>query len=183
MADRIFLDTCVLYPAYLRDTLMRLAEAELFHPLWSEAIFEELHRNLIGAGIAKTGVDRMLRQMSRTFDNAEVAGYELLVESMTCDQKDRHVLAAAVHGQADALVTLNVRDFPAEAVNPYSVELLSPDEFLLDLCDLAPGAVLRTLHKQAASYKREPKTVAGVVAAVSRAGAPRFADEIRRHLS
>ncbi|WP_129667454.1 PIN domain-containing protein [Phytoactinopolyspora endophytica] len=183
MANRVLLDTCVLYPAYLRDTLLRLAEVELFSPAWSAAIFEELRRNLIEAGLGDAAVDRMLTRMNETFEDADVIGYEHLVESMTCDQKDRHVLAAAVHGRADALVTLNVRDFPPESVNPHQVTVHSPDDLLLDLFDLAPGVVLRTLHRQAASHKREPKTVAGLLNALSRGGAPRFADEIRRHLA
>jgi predicted nucleic acid-binding protein len=183
MPARVLLDTCVLYPAYLRDTLLRLAEVELFSPLWSAAIFEELRRNLIDIGLGDVAVDRMLARMSETFEDANVARYEHLVESMTCDPKDRHVLAAAVHGHAEALVTLNVRDFPSESVRPHQVKVRSPDDFLLDLFDLAPGVVLRTLNRQAASHKREPKTVNGLLNAVNRAGTPRFADEIRRHLT
>jgi hypothetical protein len=45
-----FLDTCVLYPAYLCDTLLRLAEASAYRPLWSADVFTELHRNLIDRG-------------------------------------------------------------------------------------------------------------------------------------
>lgn len=99
-----------------------------------------------------------------------------------CDPKDRHVLAAAVHGRAHVLLTLNVRDFPPESVDAYPVRVVSQGDFLLDLFDLVPGEVLRTLQAQAASHKREPKTVAGLLATLSRAGAPRFADEVRRHL-
>ncbi|MEV6322653.1 PIN domain-containing protein [Nocardia sp. NPDC051787] len=44
--QRVFLDTCVLYPAHLRDTVLRLAEANLIQPLWSAEILAELHRNL-----------------------------------------------------------------------------------------------------------------------------------------
>lgn len=182
MPVRVLLDTCVLYPAYLRDMLLRMAEAELFRPHWSAEILEELRRNLIKAGIPRAAVVRLLGRMSDTFEDADVTGYERLIESMTCDPKDRHVLAAAVHGQAHVLVTFNVRDFPAESTERYPLEVQTPDDFLLDLFDLAPGSVLRTIATQVASHKRDPKTVPGLLAVLSRAGVPRFVDEVRRHL-
>jgi hypothetical protein len=46
-----FLDICVLYPAYLCDTLLRLAEAESYRPLWSADVLAQLRRNLIEQGI------------------------------------------------------------------------------------------------------------------------------------
>src|SRR3954451_878480 len=56
-----FLDTCVLYPAYLCDTLLRLAEASAYRPLWSADVFVELRRNLIDRGIPTDRVDRQHR--------------------------------------------------------------------------------------------------------------------------
>lgn len=53
----------MLYPAYLRDTLLRLAEAKAFNPLWSAEIFAELRRNLLDLGLDEAGVDRMLIRM------------------------------------------------------------------------------------------------------------------------
>ena len=98
-----FLDTCVLYPAYLCDTLLRLAEASAYRPLWSADVFVELRRNLIDRGIPPDRVDRRLGQMSRSFPDALVAGYESLIEGMTNHPKDRHVLAAAVRAPTPRL--------------------------------------------------------------------------------
>jgi len=58
--------------------------------------------------------------------------------------------------------------------------LATPDDFLLDLFDLAPSVVVTTPRAQAARYKREPKTLPGLLLALSKGGAPRFADEVRR---
>jgi hypothetical protein len=102
---------------------------------------------------------------------------------MTCHEKDRHVLAAAVKADASILVTENVKDFPAEATVPYNVDVLTPDQFLLELFDASPTSVVRTLTRQAEQYKRDPKTLDGVLAALSRAGARTLADEVRRWLA
>ena len=87
--------------AYLCDTLLRLAEASAYRPLWSADVFAELRRNLIGRGLLP---DRGLGQMSRSFPDALVTGYESLVDGMTNHPKDRHVLAAAVRANAEVIV-------------------------------------------------------------------------------
>jgi predicted nucleic acid-binding protein len=132
MAFPAFLDTCVLYPAYLCDTLLRLAEASAYRPLWSADILAELGRNLIDRGISAERIDRRLAQMTRSFPDALVAGYESLTDGMTNHPKDRHVLAAAVRANAEVVVTFNLKDFPESALKPYDVEAIHPDEFLLD---------------------------------------------------
>lgn len=48
--DAAFLDTCVLLKSYLCDTLLSVAEAGAFRPLWSDHVLEERRRNLIRAG-------------------------------------------------------------------------------------------------------------------------------------
>jgi hypothetical protein len=98
-----FLDTCVRYPAYLCDTLLRLADANAYRPLWSTDVLDELRRNLVGRGIAPDRVDYRIEQMSRSFPDAMVTGYESLTEGMSNDPKDRHVLAAAVEGDGELL--------------------------------------------------------------------------------
>ena len=54
--------------------------------------------------------------MAAYFPDARVTSYEELIGSMTNHPKDRHVLAAAVAGRADMLVTENLKDFPPAAV-------------------------------------------------------------------
>src|SRR3954447_5092875 len=122
-----FLDTCVLYPAYLCDTLLRLAEAAAYRPLWSAEVFAELRRNLIDRGIATERIDHRLRQMSGSFPDALVTGYESLIDGMTNHPKDRHVLAAAVRANAEVIVTFNLSDFPPPALKPYDVAAIHPD--------------------------------------------------------
>ena len=179
MPFAVVLDTCVLYPAHLRDTLLRLAEQDLYQVLWSADIIEELHRNLVDAGISSEVVDYLCAALRGAFPDAEVSGYQSLLASMTCDPKDRHVLGAAVRSNAAAIVTFNLDDFPDSSVNPYQIDVIHPDSFLLDLLDLAPSIVIAELERQAAANRREPRTLSGLLDALRRAGAPSFGDEVR----
>jgi hypothetical protein len=104
----VVLDTCVIYPAHLRDTLLRQAERGLYRALWSADILDELHRNLVEDGFNANSVDQL---------------------------------------------------------------------------DLAPSVVIEELRQQAAANKREPKTPSGLLDTLARAGAPSFADEVRRRVT
>jgi predicted nucleic acid-binding protein len=178
-----FLDTCSVFPAYLCDTLLRLAEAEAYRPLWSPGVLEELHRNLVEErGLSSEAVAHRISEMRRSFLDAEVTGYEDLVSAMTCEQKDRHVLAAAIRGGAEVLVTFNTSDFPLKATGDYDIEVVHPDDFLLDQLDLYPGITVAALRAQAESYNSPAMTVEDLLGRLAAAGVPRFASEARRHL-
>ena len=183
MPFAVVLDTCVLYPAHLRDTLLRQAERGLYRALWSADILEELQRNLVADGIDAGSVERLIDEMRRAFPDAEVSGYRSLIGGLTCDPKDRHVLAAAVRADAAAIVTFNIGDFPTTSVDPFEIDVIDPDTFLLDQLDLAPSVVIDELRQQAAANKREPKTLSSVLEALARAGVPSFADEVRRRVA
>lgn len=180
MPFAVILDTCVLYPAHLRDTLLRLAARGHFRPLWSADILDELTRNLREAGIVEDSVSRLIGEMRGSFVDAEVTGYRSLIDSMDCAPEDRHVLAAAVRADAGAIVTFNLRDFPDASVSQYQLDVVHPDDFLSDALDLAPRAVLDELVAQAAANRRDPKTLSSLLDALVRAGVPAFVDEVRR---
>ena len=180
----VVLDACVLVPIVLADTLLRVAERDLYRPLWSEVILDEAYEAVLeihpDADVQRVA-DRFA-DMNATFDDALVTGWEPLVADLDLpDAHDRHVLAAAVRGGAQAIITANLKDFPAEALAPFDVEALSPDDFLLDQLDLAPPIVLDVLREQAAHTRNPALTVADLVARLRRA-VPAFADEVVRHL-
>ena len=147
----VVLDACVLIPMPLADTLLRLAEApRLYLPRWSDLIMDEVTRNLI----AKWGtpVDKARRredEIRRSFPEARVEGFQPLVNVMTNDPGDRHVLAAAVRAQAELIVTYNRRHFPEDSVQPWEIVVRSPSTFLRGLFDLEPGLFVRKLQEQA----------------------------------
>lgn len=120
--------------------------------------------------------------MTRFFADAMVAGYESLIPTMTIDSKDRHVLAAAVRGGAEVLVTFNLKHFPQQAAGPFDIEVVHPDDFLLDQLDLYHAQTLRALVETVADYDSPAMTIDDFLLALARAGVPRFADAAREML-
>ncbi|MDP9935014.1 putative nucleic acid-binding protein [Paenarthrobacter nicotinovorans] len=175
MAFRVLIDACVLLPYQLCDLLLRLGETDIYQPLWSDQILEEVERNLVTTlGRTEQQAARRVGQMRKVFPHATVSGYEALVPAMTNDPKDRHVLAAAIHGQAALIVTANLKDFPAEALAPYGIEAVHPDEFLLDQLDLYPQQTTRCLQQQRAAYRNPSFTRSEFYNSLSQT-APQFA--------
>lgn len=152
---RVVLDACVLLPYQLADLLLRLAEEDMYEPLWSDAILDEVERNLIAKfNVSPEKATKRLERMRAAFPEATVTGYEHLVDAMTTDPKDRHVAAVAVGGDAALIVTANTRDFPREALAPYHIQAVHPDAFLQDQLDLSPALTLESLRRQRAEYTR-----------------------------
>jgi len=177
-----FLDTCVLYSSTLRDTLLRIAEEGAFLPLWSTDVLAELKAVLEReADLEPARTTRLVALMQQAFPASDVVDYQVLIDAMTCHPKDRHVLAAAVAGRAQVLVTFNVKHFPPASVNPHDLTVVTPDAFLLDQLDLYPGRVGRALVCQLTAARRPPLTMGQLLGRLSRAGVPGFADEARRH--
>jgi hypothetical protein len=132
---------------------LRLAEANTYRILWSAEVLDEVGRNLPRLGVAQDKARTRIRQMCETFPDAMVTGYEALVPAMTNDPKGRHVLAAAVRADAAVIVTSNLKDFPASALDPYDLNAVHPDDFLLDQLDLYPAQTLRCVGEQIAAHR------------------------------
>jgi predicted nucleic acid-binding protein len=127
----VVLDTCVLAPVPLCDTLLRFAEDPAFYmPRWKTGILDELRRVLRKMEYSNTQAERRIAAMRAAFEDACVTGYEELAASMTNDPKDRHVLAAAVRAGAHAILTENVKHFPERSVESHDIDVLTPDQFL-----------------------------------------------------
>ena len=72
---------------------------------------------------------------------------------------DRNILAAAIVGRCDAIVTQNLKDFPPEILKPFGIETQHPDDFFRNQLSLAPGLVCSALRKVRARLKNPPKNV------------------------
>jgi len=177
-----FFDTNVLYGALLCDYVLELADRRLFRPLWSDDVLFELSKNLVKNGENPELVQKRVSTMERHFADACVEGYSDLIPTMTNDEKGRHILAAAVRGGAEVLVTFNVKHFPLVALEPFDLEVVHPDDFLLDQLDLHNANALRALVDLAEGYGSPSMTIDDLLRALARAGVPRFADEARSRI-
>ncbi|NER37404.1 MAG: PIN domain-containing protein [Oscillatoria sp. SIO1A7] len=172
-----------MFKATLRDTLLRAAEAKLYEVYWSETILDEVSRNLVSTGrTSAEQAERLLAAMRQFFSEATVTGFEYLIPSMTNDEKDRHVLAAAVKAEADAIVTSNIKDFPDRALAPFRIKRLSPDQFLVYLFNENPEAMTRIVAQQATQLRRPPIAVKEILDVLA-ADAPQFVALVRPRLN
>jgi predicted nucleic acid-binding protein len=177
------LDACVLYPNALRDTLLRIAETGIYQPLWSDKILDEVHGVLERKG---RRADYVLDCIRQAFPEAMVHGWESLEGSMTNHPKDRHVLAAAVRGHADVIVTANLKDFPAVSVEAFDIEVQHPDVFLCYELEHAPDVILNVLFEQAADTGKEGRpslSVHDVIDDLERCGVNVFGHQVRQWLA
>lgn len=151
------LDANVLWSAPIRDTLLRAAELDLFKPLWTTQILEEFSRTFADRrrDISVKQIERLIIQLNAAFPTASVNSYEQLIHRMTNDPGDRHVLAAAVAGQANVVVTWNLAHFRATDCTAFDIRAVTPDMFLLELCDEFPAVMLSSIE-QAADLRHPP---------------------------
>lgn len=171
----VLLDSCVLYPYELRDLLLEIAHEHLYRVHWSAQILEDTFRNLLAdARSTPEKASRFCAAMERAFPEALVEPPPGLADQLGCDPGDRHVLAAAIAAKAEVIVTLNVRHFPAEVLVPLGIEAVTPDQFLCNLLDLAPGAIHGCLQTIAARQRNPARTAQALLQILSRQ-APTFA--------
>lgn len=136
-----------------------------------------MQRTLPTVGVCPDRAARRVGMMRDAFGaEAIVDGFDTLVGQMTCDPKDRHVLAAAARGHADAVVTFNLVDFPEESAAPYGIEIQHPDTFLVTLLDAEPDTVLATLAREIRSFRDPPRALEEFLSAL-RTTVPTFAKQ------
>lgn len=132
---RVLIDACVLFPSVLREILLGAAQKNLFTPLWSARILEEWRRaaQRLSPEAGAVAATEILLLKAR-WPEAEVeAPQELQAQLFLPDLNDIHVLAAAIHGGADELLTANLRDFPTRVLAKHGIIRRDPDGMLLEM--------------------------------------------------
>ena len=172
-------DANVLYPAHLRDLLMRLAVGDLVQAHWSGQIHKEWMRNVHAdyPDITWEDLEYTRSEMDRALPDARMHGHHSLTEDLTLpDPDDRHVLAAAIHAGADYIVTFNLSDFPEARLDPHGLEATGPDQLASILVDRVPEQVLETAARHRASLRKPPLSPDEYLQALRNGGLEETAD-------
>jgi predicted nucleic acid-binding protein len=157
------LDANVLYPAPLRDLLMRMAMQDIYLARWTDQIHDEWTRNVLQnrPDIKPEQLARTRELMNAHVRDCVVDGYQHRIPNLALpDPDDRHVLAAAIECNAQLIVTFNVKDFPTAALLPFGIEAQHPDDFIVSQRAADAEAVDRAIASQLASLRHPPQTMA-----------------------
>lgn len=156
----------------------------MFRLHWSEAILSEVTRNLVVDEMTtEAGAQRLAETFRNVLADAQVSGFEHLIDGMTNDPKDRHVVATAVQAGAQLIVTENLAHFPPHALECHGITACSTDTFLVDLYDRHGDLMAEIVIVQASVLRNPPLTVAQVLDNLTRDGASVFAGRVRTQLN
>jgi predicted nucleic acid-binding protein len=165
------LDTNVIYPAIVRDVLFWFAHYELFIPKWSVHIFDEWKSVMERKGVASEIAEKRVQVANLAFPDALVSNYHYLLSTVTLpDSKDCHVLAAAIKINANAIVTNNLKDFPADYLAEFGLVAKSADDFLTDIIDLNQQQALNAFREMVLHKKNPELSVYQVLEILRKSG-------------
>lgn len=145
---KILIDANVLFPTVMRKVVLGVAGQGLFQPLWSPRILEEWARAAAKLGsVAEAQARGEIAQLAHQWPRASVRHPpELEARLWLPDPGDVHVLAAAIHGSADVIMTVNARDFPRNILAEEGVSRIDPDGYLQHCAQADPGPVTEVAH-------------------------------------
>jgi predicted nucleic acid-binding protein len=183
---RVFIDTSVLFPFSVMDLLLALTEDGVHQVLWTDELLDEWERVIVREHQRSSETAASVTTAIREFfadGRIDREQYADLIAQMPGDDPDDHPhMAAAVAARVDALVTVNLADFPAGPLNDRGVRVVEPDTYLVELFDEQPNEVIATIVRIAGEKTRPPMTPLQVLAALRRAGLERFPARIATRL-
>lgn len=179
-------DACVLYPAFLRDFLIRLAihgrRQGVMRAKWTGRIHREWIRAVLRdkPDLPRGELQRTRQLMDQHVLGCRVHGYQRWEQRLTLpDPDDRHVLAAALACVADVIVTFNTKDFPLDTLRPFGLTVVLPDSFVSQLME--SGIVVTAATEHRAALQRPPLSAAEYFDVLRRNGLPRTASLIQAY--
>lgn len=176
------LDANVLYPTLVRDLLLSLATANLYHARWTTDIHAEWTSNL--AKDRPELVDRLpelVRLIDQAVPDCLVENYEALIGCVKLpDEKDQHVLAAAIAGHADAIVTFNTKHFPPEVLAQHGIEVHHPDDFVMNQLQLQELVALQAVKQMRSRWVNPSRSASELIEALEKRHMPLTAAHLRQ---
>ena len=175
------LDACVLFSRLQRDVLLSLAHADLYTARWTQEIEREWASSLVEKyPDAAEKIPLLVEHMREAIPDCLIVDYAPLIASIQLpDESDRHVLAAAIRGNADAIVSLNTKDFPAAVLATFDIEIQTPDQFVLNQIMLNPHKALTPIKKIRQRWERPSMLAADMVDLFEKRQLPQTAAHLR----
>lgn len=176
------LDACVLYPAPLRDLLLSLASAGLYQARWTRTIKDEWISNLLRhrPDLQPEALARTVALMNEAIADCLIENFEHLIDTITLpDPDDRHVIAAAIASEADAVITFNIKDFAGIP----EIEVLHPDDFLVSQFSYNETIALKAIRDLRRRLRNPPKTSHQLLTTYERQGLPKFSRILQKKIN
>lgn len=177
------LDACVLYPLAMTDALLSLATAGFFAAKWTTRIelewiraIERQRPDLVG----KLDVRRDSMRVAILDWEVPESAWVILEQGIQLpDPDDAHVLAAAVAGHADCIVTSNLKDFPSTVLDGFGIEAIDPDTFIINQWDLDPVNAIAAFKRMRARRQKPQSSPDDFAYALEVGGLPTTAERLR----
>lgn len=144
-------------------------------------MFEEAAKSVVARYPEETEKLRLKFELiKKHFYENEVKGYEGLIGTLGCrDLNDEHVLAGAIQGKAEVLLTFNLRDFPKDSIQ--GLRVMHPDSFLSLWLETKPKEGIQVISKWLARFENPPIETNLACLLVQKIDCPQLAVFIKKH--
>ncbi|MEM5581425.1 PIN domain-containing protein [Roseibium sp. AS2] len=178
----VVLDANVLYPNRMRDILLTMVHHGLFRAVWTDEIMDEWSRSVLANhATTRDKIDRTVAIMKDAFEPCWVHRHRPLIAAIEGlpDQADRHVVAAALAGEAQQIVTNNLKDFPEDVLEKHELEAIDPDTFLVGQFELNRPLTVSAMRSVRKRLDNPPFTKTEFLTDLTRKGMPKFATALK----
>jgi predicted nucleic acid-binding protein len=163
---------------------MEMSSMGLFRAKWTDDIHDEWISSLLKnrSDLSREKLIRTRDLMNQAVADCLVRGYEPLISGLDLpDKDDRHILAAAIHCNADAIITFDLKDFPLADLAQYGIEPQHPDDFVFHQFGINEASVLNAARRCRARLKNPPREADQYLVALERCGLPQSVDRLREY--
>ncbi|MGC1182408.1 PIN domain-containing protein [Legionella sp.] len=166
----VFCDACILYPAPIRDLLMGCALNDLVQLKWSDRVLNEWIDNLIKnrPDLSRDRLEKTKNDMNKALLDSVVEDYESIEKKLILpDEKDRHVLAAAIASKSKLILTANLKDFPVDYLSMFNIKACHPDDLFIEIVQKNKECFLSTIKECYQKLRKPPKTLEQYIATLN----------------